>query len=90
MDRILIGPAIFLLKEVNRADTHMPTSKGIRRMETILMISDIKSISSDFNSPDNDGISDTQKIKFSGVIINAASDENAVSVTDKATWPRAM
>lgn len=67
----------------------MPKSKGIKRMETILSINDIKSISSDFNSPDKDGTNDTQNIKFNGVMINAANEENAVSVTDKATWPLA-
>lgn len=55
----------------------------------MLIIRDTKSTSKVFISKESDGSKADQRKKLTGVIINAAKDENAVSVTDNATWPRA-
>lgn len=54
-------------------------------MATILIISDTKSTSKVFISEESDGSKADQRKKLIGVIMNAAKDENAVSVTDSAT-----
>lgn len=59
-------------------------------MAAILISKETKSISNDFISVASEGKIDPHRKKLSGVIKKAPSEENAVSVTDNATCPRAI
>jgi len=89
MDNKRIGLAIFLLKVGYFEVTHIPTINGISNIEIILIMSDKKSISKVFTSDESEGKMEHHTKKLTGVIMKAAKEEKAVSVTDSATWPRA-
>jgi hypothetical protein len=55
----------------------------------MLVASEGKLISNPFTSSIKPGTSEAQKKKLTGVITKASNEENAVSVTDNATLPRA-
>lgn len=63
----------------------MPTINGMSKIETMLMKSEIKSISKFFISVDSEGIKEAHTKKLAGVMMKATRDEKAVNVTDNAT-----
>ena len=90
MDTNRIGLAIFLLNSGKYRVTSIPKTSGKSSIESMFTIIDIKSTSNDFTPTDKLGINEAQKRKPKGVIINAANDDQAVSVTERATLPRAI
>ena len=85
-----MGLAIFLLRTGRNLLNAIPTMSGNSKIETMLIINDKKSTSNDLTSSDKEGSSDDQKRKLIGVIINAESEDHAVNVTERATFPRAI
>lgn len=90
IDSNRIGLDIFLLITGRNLLNAIPAISGNSNMQTMLIMSDKKSTSKDFTSSDKDGKSDDQKRKLIGVTMKAERDDQAVSVTERATLPRAM
>ena len=87
IDKVRTGFPIFSASVDFFSAKYIPASKGSSSTSTILSNNCIKLTSSNFISPEREGMSEVQKKKLSGVITNASKDEIAVSVTDSAKFP---